>query len=147
MTISTSTALRVSMLAGPGVKPSLDGGEIRIYGGIQPASPDDSLGGATLLCTVRLNGTTGVTWDDSTLGLLKIPAAAEWKGTNSNGGTATFFRVCQASDAGAASTSAPRVQGSVGVVGADLNLDTVSLVNGQDTPIRSFNIGIYAQLP
>lgn len=147
MTISTSTALRVAMLSGPGVKPTLDGGEIRIYGGIAPASADDGIGGATLLCSVKLDGTDGITLDDSTIGVLAIPAGANWFGTNTGTGTATFYRVCQSSDTGAASTSAPRIQGSVGVVGADLNLDTVSLVSGLDTPIRSFNIGIYGQLP
>ena len=147
MTISTSTGLRASMLAGPGVKPSLDGGEIRIYGGIAPAAADDGLGAATLLCTVKLGGSSGITFDDSTAGLLKIPGGASWHGANAATGTATFFRVCQAADTGAASTSAPRIQGSVGVVGADLNLDTVSLVSGLDTPIRSYNISIYGQLP
>ena len=147
MTIRTSTALRVSMLAGPGVKSSLDGGEIRIYGGIAPAGADDSIGAATLLCKVNLNGSMGIELDDSTVGLLKIPDGANWTGTNVAGGTATFFRMVHSSDAGEATTMAPRIQGSVGVVGADLNLDTVALISGQDTPIRSFNIGIYAQLP
>lgn len=147
MTISTSTGLRASMLLGPGVKPTLDGGEIRIYAGITPASADDGLGAATLLSTVKLDGTTGLTFDDSTAGLLKIPASANWFGTNSATGVATFYRICLPSDTGSASTTAPRVQGSVGVVGADLNLDTVSLVSGLETPIRSFNIGIYGQLP
>jgi len=135
------------MLAGPGVKSSLDGGEVRIYGGIRPESADDGIGAATLLCTANLGGSSGITLDDSTPGLLKIPDGDNWVGSNAATGTATFFRVCQSADTGAASTSAPRIQGSVGVVGADLNLDTVSLVSGLETPIRSFNIGIYGQLP
>lgn len=146
-TINSSTGLRSSMLAGPGVKPTLDGGEIRIYSGIRPATADDSLGAAVLLCTVRLNGTHGIAFDDSTTGILVKPTGAEWTGDNVASGTATFFRIVQSADTGAASTSAPRIQGAVGVVAADLNLDTVALISGLPTPVASFNIGIYAQLP
>ena len=144
-TINSSTGLRVAMLAA--TKSVLDGGEIRIYGGIRPAAADDSLGAAVLLCTVRLNGTGGIAFDDSTTGILVKPTGAAWTGDNVASGTATFFRVVQPADTGAASTSAPRIQGAVGVVAADLNLDTVALISGLPTPVTSFNIGIYAQLP
>ena len=144
-TINSSTGLRVAMLAA--TKSALDGGEIRIYGGIRPAAADDSLGAAVLLCTVRLNGTNGITFDDSTTGILVKPTGAAWTGDNVASGTATFFRIVQPADTGAASTTAPRIQGSVGVVAADLNLDTVALISGLPTPVTSFNIGIYAQLP
>ena len=146
-TINSSTGLRTSMLVGPGVKPTLDGGEIRIYSGIRPATADDSLGAAVLLCTVLLDGTDGIVFNDSTAGILTKPAGATWTGDNVASGTATFFRIVQSADTGAASTSAPRLQGTVGVVGADLNLDTVALISGLPTPVSSFNIGIYAQLP
>lgn len=144
-TINASTSLRTSMLGA--VKTLLAGGEIRAYGGIRPASSDDSLGAAVLLCTIKKDGTTGITLDDTVAGLLTIPAGHTWTGTNSNSGTATFFRICQPADVGDASVSAPRLQGTIGVVGADLNLDTVALVSGQPTPVSSFNIGVYAQLP
>ena len=146
-TINSSTGLRTSMLVGPGVKPTLDGGEIRIYSGIRPATADDSLGAAVLLCTVLLDGTDGIVFNDSTAGILTKPAGATWTGDNVASGTATFFHIVQSADTGAASTSAPRLQGTVGVVGADLNLDTVALISGLPTPVSSFNIGIYAQLP
>lgn len=144
-TINSSTALRVGMLAA--IKEMLDGGELRIYGGIRPGAADDSIGAATLLCTVKLDGTDGIEFDDSTSGLLVKPTGATWTGDNVATGTATWFRVVQSGDTGAASTSAPRIQGTVGVVGADLNLDSAALVSGQPTPITAFNIGIYAQLP
>ena len=144
-TINSSTGLRVAMLAA--TKSVLDGGEIRIYGGIRPAAADDSLGAAVLLCTVRLNGTNGIVFDDSTTGILVKPTGAAWTGDNVASGTATFFRIVQPADTGAASTTAPRIQGAVGVVAADLNLDTVALISGLPTPVTSFNIGIYAQLP
>ena len=144
-TINSSTGLRVAMLAA--TKSVLNGGEIRIYGGIRPAAADDSLGAAVLLCTVRLNGTNGIVFDDSTTGILVKPTGAAWTGDNVASGTATFFRIVQPADTGAASTTAPRIQGAVGVVAADLNLDTVALISGLPTPVTSFNIGIYAQLP
>ena len=144
-TINSSTDLRVDMLAA--VKATLDGGELRIYSGIRPAAADDSIGAAVLLCTVKVDGTDGLVFDDTTPGLLTKPAADDWTGDNVASGTATWFRICLSADAGGASTTAPRIQGTVGVVGADLNLDTVALTSGLPTPISSFNIGIYAQLP
>lgn len=143
--VNSSTGLRVLIL--DAIKAAMDGGQIEIYGGIRPDAADDSLGSAVLLCTVKIDGTDGIIFDDSTAGLLVKPAGDTWTGTNVATGTATFFRLVLDADTGAASTSAPRLQGSVGVVGADLNLDTVSLVSGLPTPITSFNIGIYAQLP
>lgn len=146
-TISSSTGLRVSMLTGPGVKPTMDGGEIRIYSGIRPAAADDSIGAAVLLCTVRLNGTNGIELDASTPGLLMKPVDDDWTGNSVSSGTATWFRICLPADVGGASPTAPRIQGTVGVVGADLNLDTVALTSGLPCPVASFSIGIYAQLP
>lgn len=143
--VNSSTGLRVLML--DAVKTALDGAQIEIYGGIRPEAADDSMGAAVLLCTVLLGGTDGLVFDDATPGLLVKPSGATWTGDNVATGTATHFRLVLPDDTGAASTTAPRLQGSVGVVGADLNLDTVSLVSGLPTPINSFNIGIYAQLP
>lgn len=143
--INTSTDLRVSMLAA--VKTKLDGGEIRIYGGIRPAAADDSIGAAPLLCVIKVSGGSGITLDNSTPGLLTKPDGTTWTGDNVASGTATWFRMVHSADAGDATTGAPRIQGTVGVVGADLNLDTVALVSGLPTPVMSFNIGVYSQLP
>lgn len=144
MAIKTSTGTRISMLAGPGIKPTFDGeGVFRIYAGLEPVGADDSLGSATLLCEIKKDGTTNVTLDSTTTpGILMKPAADTWTGNNVATGTASFYRFVKSADAGGASTSAERVQGTVGLVGADLNIDSVSLVSGQPTPIRYYVMSV-----
>ena len=55
MSYKTSTALRNGMLAGSGLKEQLDAGFIKIYAGTVPATADDAIGSATLLCTISVN--------------------------------------------------------------------------------------------
>ena len=52
MAIKTSTGLRNAMLATGSAKAALDGGRINIYAGAAPATADDAVGGATLLCAI-----------------------------------------------------------------------------------------------
>lgn len=141
MGVLSSTGLRAAMLVGPGAKGALDGGAFHIYGGAAPASADDGLGNATLLCVVNNMG-SGITLDSSATGVLTNPPAETWAGDNIGSGVATFFRLVAPGDGGSASVSAPRIQGSVGVIGADLNLDTVALVAGLPTEIRSYTIAV-----
>lgn len=57
-----STGLRNHLLATGSLKDGLDGGVIRLYSGTVPASADDSIGAAVLLCTVSLaSAGTGIT--------------------------------------------------------------------------------------
>ncbi len=131
MAIKMSTGLRNQMLSGDSLKGIFDAGsEIRIYSGTIPPSADNSIGAATLLCTIK-NGASGITFDTEASGgiLLKNPAET-WQGTCGATGTATFYRHVLTADAGDASTTAPRYQGNVAVVGADMNLTSTSLVSG-----------------
>lgn len=131
MAIKMSTGLRNQMLSVGSFKAIFDAGsEIRIYGGAVPPSADNSIGAATLLCTIK-NGSSGITFDTEASGgiLLKNPAET-WQGTCGATGTATFYRHVLTADAGDASATAPRYQGNVAVVGADMNLTSTSLVSG-----------------
>ena len=109
-------------------------GFVRIFEGTAPATADTAEAG-TLLCEVSVNSTgTGVTWGPTaggvTPGVLPKAAAEVWTGLILADGTAAYYRVVGAADDGTLSTTQPRIQGTVGVGGADMNLGTNVLVNG-----------------
>ena len=143
MTTSISPGLQGQLLQAGGFKEVMDGGEIRLYAGLVPAAAGDSIGAATLLCTIK-NGASGVTFDAGTPGVLLKPAAETWQGTNVASGTPSFYRLVKPADTGAASTSDARVQGSVGVVGADLNISAGTLVSGAPQSISYYAVSLLA---
>ena len=59
-------------------------------------------------------------------------------------GTPSFYRLVKPADADAASTSDARVQGSVGVVGADLNISAGTLVSGAPQSISYYAVSLLA---
>lgn len=138
-----STGLRNHLMATGSFKGGLDGSLIKIYSGTPPANPDDAIpGGATLLCTVSAGGGgTGVTFEASAnTGLLLKAAGEQWQGDNITNGTATWFRLVKTSDDGSLSTTALRLQGSVALAGADLNLTNTSLVSGATQTVDYFSV-------
>lgn len=143
MTTSISPGLQGQLLNAGGFKETMDGSEFRLYAGLVPAAAGDSIGAATLLCTVK-NGASGVTFDGTTPGVMLKPAAATWSGTNVASGTPSFYRLVKPADTGAASTSDVRVQGSVGVVGADLNISAGTLVSGAPQSISYYAVSLLA---
>lgn len=141
-----STGLRNYMLASGSFKAALAGTVLRIYGGAAPASADESIGSAVLLCTISVDGDgTGVTLDATASGgvIVKNPSEV-WTGDVTTTGTASFFRMEFAADTGAFSTSAVRMQGTVGLVGADLNFSSVSLTLGDARRVNYFAASISA---
>lgn len=131
MPIRMSTGLRNALLSGGSLKATFDAGsEIRIFSGAIPASADDGIGSATLLCTIR-NGASGITFAPAAAaGVLEKNPSETWSGTNVASGVATFYRHVLTGDANSASSSAPRYQGTVATVGADMNLTSASLTSG-----------------
>jgi len=65
---------------------------------------------------------------DIATGILEKLATQTWSGIATATGIATHFRIVQDSDGGLLSTTQKRIQGTVGVTGADLNGNTVSFV-------------------
>lgn len=141
-----STGLRNYMLASGSFKQALAGTVIRVYGGTAPASADDAVGAAPLLCTISVDGDgTGVTLDATASGGVITKNTSEvWTGDVTASGTATFFRMEFAADTGAFSTTAVRMQGTVGLVGADLNFSSVNLTLGDARRINYFAASISA---
>lgn len=129
MTVKSSTGLRNHVLAVGSVKNALDGCLIKLYGGTAPADADAAASG-TLLATISVNNTgTPVTFNASADGGVLAKNSGEvWAGAVSASGTCTHYRIVKPGDTGASSTTDIRVQGSVGLIGADLNVSNNVLV-------------------
>lgn len=141
-----STGFRNHILAVGSAKQALDGKVIRVYAGTEPASADAAIGSATLLVEISSGGDgTGVTMASTAAGgqLTKNPSET-WVGTIEASGTASFFRMVTPADNGGASTSAIRLQGTVGLDGADLNFSTLYLEEEDDRQIRYFTVSVSA---
>lgn len=121
------------------------GGIITIYAGVEPTSADDDVTGFTALLTFTEsgNGSTPLTFEATSSGgsLLKLDTET-WSGTVASTGTATFYRHYIQSDGGGLSTSAIRIQGSVGVGGADLNMTDIDLEQGNPESMDYYSINL-----
>jgi hypothetical protein len=146
MSFKISTGLRNHMLVTGSVKSGMDGGVIKIYAGTEPADADASIGAATLLDTISNNDTgTGINFDATpTSGVLVKAPAEVWSGTCVASGTATFYRFVSLADDGTSSTTFKRMQGTVGVVGADLLVSSTAFVSANLRQINSFSAGMPA---
>ena len=131
MALKSSTGLKNAVLATSSFKAALNGGKVRIFAGALPADADAAETG-TLLCEVSLNGTaTGLTFAAAAAaGTISKAAAEVWSGTNVATGTATHYRFVAPGDTGSLSTSEARLQGTVGLIGADLNISNTNLTSG-----------------
>ena len=145
MTISASTGLKDAMLGSDGFCGTMNGAVFKLYSGLVPAHADDSIGGATLLCTIS-DATTpedGVTFSPSGAGGVVTKLESDtWSGTNVASGTAKFYRLVHIADTGEASGVAPRLQGTVGLFNADLNLSSVNLVSGAPQSLTSYVVSL-----
>jgi len=144
MAIKTSTGLRNQLLDTSSLKTILTGGFINIYSGTPPVTADDAVSSTNLLVTISVNNTgTGLSFDTSAVnGALAKNPAEVWSGTITATGTASYYRFVGATDTGVASTTEPRIQGTVGTAVADLNLASVSLTVGVLQTIDFFTIVI-----
>jgi hypothetical protein len=125
-----STGLRNAVLKTGSIKSVLETGTataIKIFSGSPPADADAAETG-TLLVTINSGG-NGVTFADPGTGTTIQKTAAEtWSGTVGTSGTASYFRMVRSGDTGASSSTQVRIQGNVGLAGADMNLSNTSLV-------------------
>lgn len=81
--------------------------------------------------TPPVSNTTGIGFDaDGSGGILKQTAATDWTGTIVADGTAGWFRICEAADAGTgASTTLARMDGAIATSGGQMNLASLTFVN------------------
>ena len=141
MALRLSTGLRNALLDAGSLKASFNNAKLQYFSGAQPASADDAPTG-TLLLTI--DNTTGLNFGTAANGKLPKEAAA-WTAAALATGTAGYFRLSLlVGDTGAQSTTEVRLDGSVGVFGADLLLSSTALVITATQSVTGFEITLPA---
>ena len=140
-----SSGLRNGMLGATGFSAALSGNsELRIFAGASaPASADDAETG-TLLMTLSAGGTgAGLSFELPADGTVSKTAAEVWMTPATDAaGTCKYFRLVTTTDAGDLSPSAPRVQGTVGLTGSDMNLTNAAVLAGAPWTLNYFTVGL-----
>ena len=143
MTVKISTGL-AEYLAGTGsLRAAFHGtSRISLYAGAEVANADAAASGATLLCTI-LSSASPLEFEAAVTGGIVTKATAQtWSGTNAASGTATWFRVEITTDDRSTSTSALRLQGSIGTVVGDMVMTNPVLVSGNTKAIENFRMAV-----
>jgi len=144
MTIRLSTALRNNLAGDTGFAATFANGIIEIRTGTQPATADSAATG-TLLGTITLasgaftpgSPTNGLTFAAAAGGA--VSKSGQWSMNGIAAGTAGWFRLKgNALDDDLSSTTLPRLDGSIAVSGADMNLSNISITIGAPTTVDSF---------
>lgn len=152
MALKISTGLRDALLDTGSLKATLDGGYIHIYSGTAPATPNDAISG-TLLATIYSDGgaaTAGLNFEASaSSGVIQKASGETWDNSTAGNiatGTAThYLHVASAESDGTAigaSTTAPRILGTVALAGGDMDLANTSLTLGQVQSINFYSIAL-----
>jgi len=126
--MKASTGLRNKLLDSNPLKTILALGEIKIFSGAEPATADAAETGTLLVTITEASGATKLSFAASAADGVISKDAAVWSGVVAAGGVAGYYRHVAAGDTGASSTTEARIQGSVGLAGADLNLTDLTLV-------------------
>ncbi len=150
MVMRLSTRLRDNLAGTTGFASTFANGVVEIYTGSQPATADAAVTG-TLLGTVTLNSgaftpgspTNGLTFAAASGGA--VSKSGVWSFNGVAAGTAGWFRLKgNAVDAGGVSTVLPRLDGSVAVSGADLNLSNIAITVAAPVTVDTFTVTIPA---
>lgn len=147
MALLASTGLRNALLDTGSLKSSLADGFIKIYqsaAGDVPTTADQAITAShTLLLTIYGDGiSAGLNLGTASAGQIGKDAGESWSGTVTTTGTATFFRFVAPGDTGASSSTQKRLQGRVGVSGAELNISSLSLTAGNTQAINFISINM-----
>jgi len=144
MSIRLSTGLRNNLAGTTGFAATFANGIIEIRTGSQPVYADDAATG-TLLGTFTLasgaftpgSPTNGLTFATAADGA--VSKSGVWSMNGIAAGTAGWFRLKgNALDNDLLSTTLPRLDGSIAVSGADMNLSNISIVLNAPTTCDSF---------
>lgn len=147
MSLLVSTGLRNALLDTGSLKAQLADGFIKIYSCAAvdvPATADAAITGShTLLVTIYGDGiSAGLNLGTAASGAIGKDASETWSGTVVATGNATFFRFVAAGDTGVSSTTEKRLQGRVGVSGAELNISSLGLTSGNTQAINYIAISM-----
>ena len=131
MTIRLSAAIRNGALSlvNDAVNAGATAGQLRMYTGGQPSSPDSAASG-TLLATFTL---ADPAFEAPTAGTMVLDADPDIVATAVASGTAGWMRFVS-------STGTAVMDGSVGTSGADFIVNTTSIVSGQNVTLVAAQI-------
>lgn len=127
----------VDLLDGGTTNPS---GQINVYSGTVPTNVDTALSGNTLLAELVLTNPAFGAAADTSPGARATAATITADSAANATGTATFFRAVNRDGTAV-------LQGTVGTSDADLILDDVSIVTGQQVSISSWTIDLAEVAP
>lgn len=137
---------------GGSLKDIFHDGVIRIYSGSAPTTADAAASG-TLLVEISVSSGTfahnefanGLEFGTAASGAIAKATGETWSGSAAASGTAGYFRLLgNPTDSGALSTTLPRIQGSIGTSGADLNMTSTSITSGATYTIDTFQLTLPA---
>ena len=106
---------------------------VKIYDGSQPADPDTAVGAQTLLAELTCSDPAFGNAADAAPGGRATAAAVTSDASANATGTAAWFRAAD-------SNGVAIIDGSVGTSGADMNLDSVSIVAGVEVAVTSWTV-------
>lgn len=144
-----STGLRAAMLAT--FKDQMDGSELRIFSVANlvdiPATSDAAEAGTLLMTlTASGNGSTGLTFALPADGAISKSEAEVWMTSAiAEDGKCAYFRVVPMGDDGLESVDSPRIQGTCGLVAADMVLTNVNVTAGLPWTLNFFTVGLPTQ--
>jgi len=124
-----------------------------IYSGSQPATADAAATGTQLVKVTVGSGAfahaaeaNGLEFDDEAAGVLVKCADEVWSGVGLAAGTAGWFRfVANPTDALGVSTVLPRIDGSIGTSGANLNMSSTTIAIAATYTIDTFSLTLPLQ--
>lgn len=118
-----------------------------IYSGTRPTHANDAEGSATKLASFNGIRWSDAVWDSDELeAYINLYAAAAITATASAGGTATWFRLRGGGvTTTGASTTAPRIDGTIGTGTGDMPVGSQTVDNGATQTISSIKIAIPAE--
>ena len=155
-TVDTAEAFAATTILaaaeGGSLKDIMRDGALWIYSGSQPSDADQAMTGTALVKITVASGAfshaayaNGLEFDDYGGGYIEKCSEETWSGVGLAAGTAGYFvLVANPTDALAASTTLPRIMGSIGTSGADLNLATTTITVGNTLTIDTFKLTLPA---
>ena len=142
MALRLSTGMRNAMMGTSSFKELLDNGILELYSGAQPASADSAETGSKLATITSTSGTgvaDGVKFGTAAGPVLGV-SAVPWSGICVLAGVAGWFRFRGSGGTAGSSTTEIRMDGNVGISGADLNLTHTNLSLNTTITIPTFDV-------
>ena len=140
--------------SGGSLKDIFRDGVLYIYSGSQPATADTAASGTNLVIISESSGVwaagsadNGLEFDTYSAGTISKCTLETWSGVGiGGGGTAGWFRFCaNPTDALALNTVLPRIDGSIGTSGANLNMSSTTIVDDATYTIDTFTLTLPLQ--